>query len=81
VIKRVEHTGSFTAVGDDGSPVMVDIFTEIVDVGTFGNPDAEMEGLKRLLTADGHHVNRLDKGKYQVVNTGQHLSSTDPNAP
>ena len=78
--KDVRHTGSFTAVGEDGEAHRIDIFTDIIDAGTVADPDAEMEGLKQLRTEDGMAVNLLEKGKYQVVVTGEILHSDDPNA-
>src|SRR5207244_5396677 len=38
-------------------------------------------GLKSLITADGEWVNHLAQGQYEVVQTGDSLTSNDPNAP
>jgi len=81
MLKEIRHTGSFIAVGEDGSERKLHIFTQIIDAGTLDNPDAELEGLKELRTDDGKAVNRLEKGKYQVVVTGETLRSDSPNAP
>lgn len=76
-----EYTSSFWATGDDGSEYSIDVFTDIIDVGTFSDPIATVEGLKELRTSDGLAVNRNRKGVYQVVQTGVMLRSCAPEAP
>jgi hypothetical protein len=75
-----KHTGSFMAYTDGGQPVRLHIYTDFVDVATGANPNAVIPGLKELVTGDGLAVNRLDKGKYEVVATGMVLTSDDPGA-
>jgi len=81
MIKRTEHRGSFTAVDEEGHEHTIHIYVDVVDAATMGDPNAEIEGLKSLKTEDGGNVNRLEKGKYQIVQTGQILTSGDPAAP
>jgi len=81
MLKEIRHTRSFVAVGEGGAEWTIHIFTEIVDAGTFADPNAELEGLKQLRTENGDAVNRLEKGKYQIAVTGETLTSEDPNAP
>lgn len=76
-----EHTGSFLAYHKDGRCVNLNIYTDMINAGTFDNPKAVIPGLKEIKTDDGLSVNRLDKGKYQIVITGEVLTSDDPNAP
>ena len=79
--KEVRHTGSFVAVSEDGAERTIHIFTDILDARTFNDPHAELPGLRQLRTERGDAVNRLDKGKYQIVVTGEILRSEDPDAP
>jgi hypothetical protein len=58
----------------------VDEYTEFLEAG--GTEGFQwIEGIKSLRTADGQRLNRIDKGKYQVVVTGEILESDDPTAP
>jgi hypothetical protein len=41
----------------------------------------EKEGPTSMQTAEGKHVERLEEGRYKVVETGVRLASDDPNAP
>jgi hypothetical protein len=79
--KRIQHKQSFPAVDEHGASHTLNVFVEILDARTFGNPHGEVEGIKSIRTQDGMAVNRLDKGSYQIVSTGQILSSDDPGAP
>ena len=79
--KEGRHTGSFVAVGEDGTERTVHMFTDILDAGTRADPHRELPGLRALQTEDGEAVNRVDKGKYEIVVTGEVLRSDDPDAP
>lgn len=79
--KETRNTGSFVAVGEDGMEHTIHITSEIAGMGTRGNPNAERKGMKQLRTQDGDAVNRLGKGKYEIVMTGEILQSDDPDAP
>ena len=81
LIKETRHTGSFKAFDQHGIIHTIHIFTEIIDAGHMGDPEAEIEGLKKLQTDDGVLVNYLEKGKYKIAQTGQVLCSDDQNAP
>ena len=80
MVKRIRHTGSFVAVGENGAKRTIHIFTDIIDARHQKDLHAELEGLKQLRTASGDAVNRLAKGEYEVVVTGEVLRSDDPNA-
>jgi len=58
----------------------LNVFVDILDARTMEDPHAEIEGLQTLLTDEGHHVNYLEKGKYQIVATGKILTSNHPDA-
>lgn len=81
MVKRRVRQQSFDAVGANGSRKRLDIFVDIIDAGHFGDPDAEIEGMKAIRTSDGESVNWLGSKKYQVVSTGEILTSDDPKAP
>lgn len=76
-----KHTLTFSAKSGDGQEFTIYEFTQLLDVGTFGNPDAVIEGLKRLETSEGQSVNRLEKGKYEIVALSLIIISDDKNAP
>ena len=78
--KRIEHTGSIRAIDDVGQSRTLHLYTEYADAGDGGGPLAIPVKLI-IKTEDGEHVNRLDKGSYEVVATGEKLRSNDPKAP
>jgi len=80
--KRVEHTGTFAAAGNDGQQYTIYEFTEIVAVPTTGNPGGERPGIRSLQLSTGEPVNRMDKGKYEIMSSVNiPITSDDPNAP
>ncbi len=81
MIKRVEHVQTFEAVGDDGRNYVLNVFVEIIDAKTQGDPEAEIPGLKSIKTSDGESVNRVSKGRYQIVSTGVELTADAADAP
>ena len=83
-LKRIEHTGTFSAVANDGKEYTVYELTEILGVsGGMRGRDTEVEGFKSLKTSNGEHVNRLEKGKYEIVSAFGNipLTSDAPKAP
>lgn len=80
-LKRIDYERSFTAVDEDGNEHEIEIYVEILDAGHMQNPSAEEEGLRTLQTKQGEHVNRIEKGKYVILNMGTELTSNDPDAP
>ncbi len=73
------RTRSFVAYREDGGEVTIDEFRDFNEVSTTDSID-EIPGMKMLMTNDGQHVNRIGKGKYQIVETGQILTSNDRTA-
>ena len=80
MVKGIRRTASFVAVGENGVERTIHVFTGIHDVGHWEDPHAKLTGLTHFRTASGDEVNRLAKGEYQVVVTGEVLRSDDPNA-
>jgi hypothetical protein len=79
--KDIRHKSSFIAIDETGTRHRLDVFVDIVDTGTLNDPNSDMEGLTRIQTPDGGPVNRLEKGRYQVVASGLIVRSDDPAAP
>jgi hypothetical protein len=75
-----KQTGSFTAKTADGRNITIYIFTNFIEVATRGAGSQQVENLKSLRTANGEHVNRVEKGKYVTVESGRELTSDDPDA-
>ena len=66
-------------MGDDGCEYTIDVYHTIIETTT-------SSGLSRTPTdpryeCNGLWVNRTEKGKYEVFDTGLKLTSDDPNAP
>jgi hypothetical protein len=78
MLKTIRLKCSFPARDGQGRTRSLDVFVEVQDARTHGKPKAEVEGLSILKTREGQHVNRLEKGKYQIVETGEILTSDDP---
>ena len=82
--KRIDPTGSFTVTGEDGDLYTVHEYTEIQDIGTAADPDAERQGPKFLEIDLGggktEGLTRISKGRYTPP-SGQILQSDDPKAP
>jgi hypothetical protein len=81
MVKRKELKKTFNAVDIAGKRRTLRQFVDIIDVGHVGDPDAEVEGIKAILTSEGNHVNWLGSKQYRVVETGELLTSDDPDAP
>jgi hypothetical protein len=73
--------GQFIATDENGRRYTILIYVNILKAGTFENPGMEMEGMKELKTFEGMAVNRLEKGKYQILQTGIIVQSDSPDAP
>ena len=71
----------FEATDEQGTTRRLMVYQDFVDAATMGNPNVEVPGLKRIVTEDGQNVNRLETGKYQIVQTGEVLTSSAPDAP
>ena len=81
---RTNQVGSFIARDDDGREYTIHILTYTVSVGNKSDSNAEREGMtSSLRTSDGRAVNRLEKGRYELLHPVRNvrLTSDDPNAP
>lgn len=63
-------TDEFTVRTDEGETYVIYEFTNFVEVGDFENPNAVVQGLKRLSTSDGMPVNFRGNGLYEIVELG-----------
>jgi hypothetical protein len=73
--------GQFIATDEKGRRYTILIFTNVTKAGTLENPSMEVEGMEELKTFEGMAVNRLEKGRYQIVQTGIIIQSDSPDAP
>jgi hypothetical protein len=81
MVKRKELKQTFSAVSASGRRVTVRVYVDIIDAGHTQDPDAEIEGMQSIRTSGGQHVNFVSPKKYQIVVTGETLTTDDPNAP
>ena len=81
MIKRVECIQKFHAQGDGGFDGTLFVFAEIIGARTLDKGNLEAQGRKSIRTEDGRSVNRLGKGEYKIVVTGEILRSDASDAP
>jgi hypothetical protein len=63
-----KFVGRFKARGADGRVEEIFEYVALLDDTSFDRPDAPpIEGLGRLQTADGRHVNRLSPDEFEVL--------------
>jgi len=74
------RTDTFSAQDASGKTCAIHVYTNFIRIETFGGHSEEVEGLPELVTATGDKVNRVKQGEYQIVVTGERLTSTAPNA-
>ena len=74
-------TQQFTAVDDAGNEYRLLVYQKQIPAPTRNDPAAVIPGLKRIVTENGEHINRVNKGEYKIVVTGLVLCSSDPDAP
>jgi hypothetical protein len=72
---------TFDAQTDEGHVYTLHVCQKCIEVPTRADPNAVCPALKSIRTSDGKSVNRLDRGKYQIVETGIILHSDSPDAP
>ena len=72
---------AFTAVDGDGRHYVVNVWHEHFDQALRAGRENLPADAFSLKTTCGEQLNRLSKGKYQVVETGVILTSDDVNAP
>jgi hypothetical protein len=70
------QTGSFLAFHKDKRSETLFEYTDFKDVGSQGNPNARIVVLsKHLRTSDGKFVQWRAKGVYEILDTGEILTS------
>ena len=79
--KRLRKKGSFIAKDAQGRSRLLYVWVHITDVGHILDPDAEIEGMIEIRTEGGRNVRVIAKGQYEIVQTGEVLTSDDPEAP
>ena len=81
-MNTIVYTGSFMASDKEGRSYQLKTYVEKIDVTTLRSAFREtIDGMKSIRTSSGEPVNYIEKGRYQLVSTGQELKSTDPNCP
>jgi hypothetical protein len=80
MLKERRHHSSFLAEDASGRKERLDVFIDIHDAASIDDPNSEIQGLKQIQTSAGEPVSRLERGKYQIVQSGQILTSHDPEA-
>jgi hypothetical protein len=68
------------AIGSDGERQILNVWGHRINTSTLQGRSSRAEGLPEIRTANGLAVNRLTRGRYQVVQTGEILESSDPDA-
>jgi hypothetical protein len=78
--KRLKQTNTFEATSDGGDTYTIIELTTIHEIRN-RRGYSEVPGSKELQTAEGHAVNRREKGIYEIVNLGGLIvRSSDSNA-
>jgi len=68
----VVRTGIVKVVSEDGNPLVVDEYTEVLDEGTISFPGAELVGLHEYRLGE-EPCNLQKDGSFIVLRTGQRL--------
>ena len=66
-VKRTENLGSFRAVSDNGHEYVVIEYQDVLNAGTFDDPNAELPGLRSFRTVDGRAVNFRGGNSFEIV--------------
>lgn len=82
--KEHRRVRSFEAKDEYGKRYIINHFAVDLVCTDLSGTTSRVPGMPYLRTGDGRHVNRLDKGRYEIF-TLQHLNglvltSNDPNA-
>ncbi len=77
-----ERIQTFEATDDQGNVYILHVYKKRINVATHDDPNATMlSGPTQILTDNGDNVIFKDRGEYEIVETGQILRSSDPDAP
>ena len=76
------HTETFVAFHEeDKRSETLHVFTEFKDAGSQDDPNAKIATFKQLRTSDGRVVQWKKKGVYEILDTGETLTSDALDAP
>lgn len=64
------QTDTFEIEAEDGTRFRVYEFVEILNPSVTGDLESTVDGLKRLLTSEGHHVTRFSETDFEIVGLG-----------
>ena len=76
-----KKTHTFDAISTSGRIYTLHVYVDQIDLSGFGAPGATLPGGATLKTSEGQTCNYVEKGRYQIVMTGEILRSADPLAP
>jgi hypothetical protein len=75
------QTGSFIAFHKDKPSETLYEYTDFKNAGLQDDPNAEIATTKHLRTSNGRLVQWKGKGIYEILDTGEILTSDAPDAP
>jgi len=78
--KGLRQKGSFIAKDSQGRSRKLYVWVHIIDVGDRVDPYAVIEGMIEIKTESGQSVRIIKKGQYEIVQTGETLTSDDRKA-
>ena len=78
--KGLRQKGSFIAKDSQGHSRRLYVWAHMIDVGDMLEPAALIEGVIEIKTESGKTVSVIAKGEYEIVQTGEILTSDDPKA-
>ena len=75
------QTGTFVAHHADKRPETLYVYREFKHVGTHDDPNAEIPTFKEIRTSRGQVCRWKKKGVYEILDTGEILTSDHSDAP
>ena len=75
----MELVDSFIGHTNEGDEVRFLVY-QIFTISRSRRGDLRIPGRRCLKTSGGEDVNRLEKGRYQILQSGIEVTSSDPNA-
>jgi hypothetical protein len=77
-----KRMGEITTNSEDGKEVQLIIYQNFKETTNkdSGGIREYIPGEKEIITSAGQRVNRIEKGKYQIIETGEYLISDYPGA-
>jgi hypothetical protein len=71
--KKIEKTGSFQAVDEDGEAQTIHVFTQFTEYAPISGAAQWLPGLKSHKMSNGNHVNVNDDGTLEDVHTSRKM--------